>query len=73
MTDGEIYDAGMEAFRRWCKNVPPYSIASIRRDSEAPSAVRIWHDGWSHAKAIVGTEFSSWANQGLPSGHPDKD
>jgi hypothetical protein len=50
MTDSEIYEDGKEAFRRGWKNIPPYSIAAIRRDQKKPSAARMWQDGWSHAR-----------------------
>jgi hypothetical protein len=51
VTDADIYEAGKFAFKRGWKNIPPYSIASIRRDPKKPTTVRVWQDGWSHAKA----------------------
>ena len=52
MTDHEIYEAGKDGFRRGWSNIPPYSIAMIKRDlKKQPSAATIWQDGWSHARA----------------------
>lgn len=51
ITEEAIYEDGKAAFRRGWKNIPPYSIASIRRDPRKPTSVTLWQNGWDHARA----------------------